>query len=114
MVPGQGDRRRVDQGSVTPLMMAVVALSLLAVSFTARVGEAHLHKVRVDAAADAVALALATGDEELARIVASRNQVRIVDLDIRGTVNAGFDAIVTVVTNRSPAESAMARASTKP
>ncbi len=115
-VPGRGEWHNVDRGSATPLMMAVVALSLLASSVTARVGGVHRHMMRVDNAVDAVALALATGDRDLAQFVATRNRVRMVEVQMTGTVETGFDVVVAVAAIEVPGHHyvARARASTQP
>jgi hypothetical protein len=96
-------------------MMAVVALALGASSVTARIGRTLLEQARVDAVADAVALAMASGDESLGRAVAISNQVLIIDLEISGESGLGFEALVTVVSERFPGEKyqGIARASTK-
>jgi len=97
-------------------MMAVVALALGATSVTAQIGRTFLERARVEAVADAVALAMASGDENLGLAVADSNQVRITDLEISGEPDLGFDALVTVVSERFPKEKyqGTARASTKP
>jgi len=116
-----GDRRSVDRGSVTPIMMVVVAVSLGVSSLTARVGRGHIENFHLDIAADAVALAMATGDRDLGLVVAEHNQVRIVDWEISGNAASGFEASVTI--GRSEQDQtqkpglqkyAHARASTKP
>ena len=112
----RGLEQRLDRGSITPLMVAVVALALGASSVTARIGRIFLERARVEAVADAVALAMAGGDEDLGLAVAVRNQVRITDLEISGEFGLGFEALVTVVSERFPGEQyqGIARASTKP
>lgn len=97
-------------------MMAVVALSVLAASLTAEVGQRSLQKLRVESAADAVALAMALGDAELGRAVAIRNQVRITELVMTGDHDTGFDVVVTVSDSTSEVSHPIgrARASTKP
>ena len=97
-------------------MMAVVALALGASSVTARIGRIYLERARVEAVADAVALAMANGDENLGLAVAESNQVRITNQVISGEPTSGFEALVTVVSERIPGEryQGTARASTKP
>lgn len=87
---------RCDRGSITPIMIVVVASTVMSISLTARLGREIVGAARLDAAAGAVALALATGDRNLGGLVASANGVRIVDARILGDVMAGFDATVTV------------------
>lgn len=115
-VLGQKDQKFPDQGSTTPVMMAVVALSILAASLTAEVGQRSLETLRVESAADAVALAMAHGDVELGRAVAIRNQVRVIALEMTGDHDIGFDVLVTVSATASFAREyvGQARASTKP
>jgi hypothetical protein len=110
-----------DRGSITPIMMAVVAVSVGVSSVTARVGREQIETFHLETAADAVALALATGDHALGLAVAQNNQVLIVDWEISGNAASGFEARVTV--GRFGADQwaepgrqkyAQARASTKP
>lgn len=88
--------RRGDRGSITPIMMVVVASTVMAMSLTARLGRDVAHASQLDAVAGAVALALATGDREVGVLVAAANGVRIVDVRILGDSVTGFDATVTV------------------
>lgn len=89
-----GSRR--DRGSITPIMMVVVASTMISMSFTARLGQEVAEASRLEAVAGAVALALATGNGDVGDLVASANGVRILDTRILGDVMVGFDATVTV------------------
>ncbi|MFM7872338.1 MAG: hypothetical protein ACKPBG_11745 [Actinomycetota bacterium] len=64
----------------------------------------------MQSAADAVALALATGDRELAGVVASSNSVQIVEESLVGDPETGYEATVTVADGDSESR---ARASTR-
>lgn len=95
-------------------MMVVIAGAVVASTFVARVGARVIAHARQDWAAEAVALALATGDRTLATEVAVANDVRIVDLDLTGDHDRGFDARVSVVLRGSSSlRSSTSRASTE-
>lgn len=91
-------------------MMGVVGLAVLAASMSARLGREFIHVLRLQSAADAVALALATGDRDLAIAVARSNSVHLVDESMVGDPETGFDATVTVADGHSESR---ARASTR-
>lgn len=101
---------RADRGSATPIMMGIVAVAVVVASMSVRLGREFTEAVRLQSAADAVALALATGDRELASVVASSNSVRIVDESVIGDAETGFEATVTVADGDSESR---ARASTR-
>lgn len=106
--------------------MAAVAFAVGAISLTARVGDRYLEISQIDAAADAVALAMASGDHALSHEVARWNRVRITSSEITGDHESGFDVWVTVEAMTEPGEDVadqgsfwseyrgQARASTKP
>ena len=83
---------------------------MVAVVATARLGRVVVTAAQLDGVADAIALALATGDRQLAVDVAEANGVRAPRLQLSGDVWGGFEALVSV--SRNGVE-AVARASTK-
>ncbi|MFM8482242.1 MAG: hypothetical protein ACKOBT_02695 [Actinomycetota bacterium] len=99
-----------DRGSATPIMMGIVAVAVVVASMSALLGREFTEAVRLQSAADAVALALATGDRELAGVVASSNSVQIVEESLVGDPEMGFEAMVTVAAGDSESR---ARASTR-
>lgn len=101
---------RNDRGSATPVVLGVVGLAVVVASMTARLGREFTEALRLRSAAEAVALALATGDRDLASDVASSNSVRIVDESMIGDPETGYEATVTVADGDSESR---ARASTR-
>lgn len=91
-------------------MLGVVALAVVAASMSARLGREFTEAIRLQSAADAVALALATGDREAALVVARLNGVRIVGESMVGDPDTGFDVTVTVADGDAESR---ARASTR-
>lgn len=91
-------------------MMGVVGLAVVAASMSARLGREFIGALRLQSAADAVALALATGDRDLAIAVARSNSVQLVDESMVGDSETGFDVTVTVADGDSESR---ARASTR-
>jgi|GEM_PF-5545701 len=91
-------------------MLGVVGLAVVAASMSARLGREFIGALRLQSAAEAVALALATGDRELASAVASSNSVQIIDESMVGDPETGFDATVAVADGDSASR---ARASTR-
>lgn len=77
-------------------MVTIVALTVVTASMSARLGREFIDAARLQSAADAVALALATGDRDLAISVAQLNGVRLVDERTVGDADTGFDVTVTV------------------
>jgi len=82
---GPGVRaRHGERGQVLPLMVLVMATAVLAVLAVVRIGQ-HLDlRARVRTAADAVALAGASGGEVAARTIAADNGAEIVSFVSRG------------------------------
>ena len=72
--------RRSQQGSATPLLLAVVVFVVVGTTGVARVSDAAVRRARVEAAADLVALAAVDGDHDRALTVA-----RVVGADLLGS-----------------------------
>jgi hypothetical protein len=75
--------RRDERGSAAPLLLALLAVTVVVVAGVARVGGAAVHRARADATADVVALAAATADPAAAEDVARRGGARLIELRTR-------------------------------
>lgn len=73
-----------ERGSVSPIVLAVVAVAVVVTGGVERLGDAASGRARADAIADLAALAAVTGGHPAAAAVARADGADLVDVDRRG------------------------------